>query len=261
MKTHQLSVLPVTTSLLTLLLSPSAYAQDDKLTASELDDIEQDGFDSAASQNWAQAIVKWNDVLEQDSSRTYLLYFKAQALLRSGDREGARRQALRAREAVPPLKENLAKKNEELLISISQLDTREAEQKRAQMELRAEQKQIAADVRPRASGWIWVGTGAIALGGLSLGGAVWQSNQLVDVREEMKVPQTRTEYDALRETADGHQTLGQVFFFSSVALAATGVGIIIWDLMTPENEPMEESAPTQTSIGVTPTGAFVRVSW
>jgi hypothetical protein len=260
MKTNQICVMSATTLVL-LCSSQVLYAEDSAPTAEELDSMEQEGFESFASQGWSKAVVTWNEVLELDPSRTHLLYFKAQALFKLGDREASRRHALRAREATPPLKESLARKNEELLGEIAKLDAQEAEQKRAQMELRAEQKQIAADVRPRASGWIWVGTGALALGALSLGGAVWQSNQLVDVREEMKVPQTRPEYDALRETADGHQTLGQVFFFSSLAFAATGVGIIVWDLMTPEGEAIEESAPIETSIGVTPTGAFVRVSW
>lgn len=249
------------TTIVLLCSSQNLRAEDSAPTADELDSMEQEGFESFASQGWSKAVVTWNEVLELDPSRTHLLYFKAQALFKLGDREAARRQALRAREATPPLKESLAKKNEELLGEIAQLDAQEAEQKRAQMEMRAEQKQIAQAVRPRASGWIWVGTGALALGGISLGGAVWQSNKLVDVREQMKVPQTRPEYDALREIADGHQTLGQVFFLSSVALAATGVGIIVWDLMTPEEDAQEEAAPTQTSFGVTPTGAFVRMSW
>jgi hypothetical protein len=258
---HKKHVVMFTALTAATLCSSVVYAQEGKLNAAELDDIEQEGFDNFAAQNWAQAMVKWSEVLDQDPTRTHLLYFKAQAFLKSGDREASRRYALRARSATPPLKENLAKKNEELLGQIGQLDAKDAEHKREQMEMRRTNQQIAQDVRPRASGWIWVGTGALVLGGASLGGAVWQSNKLVDVREQMKPLQTRAQYDALAEEASGHQTLGKVFFISSLALMGTGVGLIIWDLMTPEDVDSDTPAAPAAGLGISPNGAFVRITW
>jgi hypothetical protein len=261
MKTNQICVMSATTLVL-LCSSQVLYAEDSAPTAEALDSMEQEGFESFASQGWSKAVVTWNEVLELDPSRTHLLYFKAQALFKLGDREAARRHALRAREATPPLKESLARKNEELLGEIAKLDAQEAEQKRAQMELRAEQKQIAADVRPRASGWIWVGTGALALGGLSMAGAAWQADKLQGYYDQMAVPQTRPEYDALAEDARGHRVLGHVFLWTGVALAASGVGVIIWDLMTPEGADVEEpAAQPSAGVGVSPNGAFVRITW
>jgi hypothetical protein len=190
------------------------------------------------------------------------LHFKAQAYFKNGARDTARRYALRAREATPPLKESLAKKNEELLGEIAKLDAQEAEQKRAQMELRAEQKQIAEAVRPRASGWIWVGTGAIALGGLSLAGSAWQADKLQGYYDQMQEPQTRPEYEALADDASGHRVLGHAFLWTGVALVASGVGVIIWDLMTPEGVDVEgASVEPSAGVGVSPDGAFVRITW
>jgi hypothetical protein len=250
-----------TTAVLSLWCPHEVQAQESRASEAELDDIEQEGFDHFASQNWTQAVVKWSEVLDQDPSRTHLIYFKAQALFKSGDREAARRHALRAREATPPLKDNLAKKNEGLLIEIGKLDAQEAEQKREQMELRAEQRKIVEAVRPRASGGIWVGTGALALSAAGFGAAAWQADKLVEVRERMEQPQTRPEYDVWREEADGYQLVGNIFLWSSVALAATGVGIIVWDLMTPEPLEAEQSPGPALSVGVTPNGAMLRLTW
>jgi tetratricopeptide (TPR) repeat protein len=237
-----------------------ALAQDDGEEAVAAELMKQ-GFEAYAREQWADAILHWKQALVLKPEWSSLRYNIAQAYFRKKDYRSARAMALEAREATPPLKAELGKKNDELLAEIDRIEAEEAARKQAELDALRAQKAMADAVRPRVSNWIWVGTGALALGGISLGGAVWQSNKLVDVREQMKVPQTRPEYDALREIADGHQTLGQVFFLSSAALAATSVGIIVWDLMTPEEDAQEEAAPTQTSFGVTPTGAFVRMSW
>lgn len=247
------------------------YAQqaEEELTPEEIDEaveeLERDGFEAFGSQEWGEALLRWSQVLGYRPERTHLLYFSAQAFFKKGDLGSARRFALRARSATPPLKAELAKKNEELLVEIARIEGEQAEKKRAELEEKqrqdAQQRQIAEAVRPRASGWIWVGTGALALGGASMGGAAWQSDKLEDVREKMKVPQTRSKYDLLADEASGHRTLGQVFFWSSVALIGTGVGIIIWDLMTPEDVEPDQGVAPAAGVGLSPNGAFVRITW
>jgi hypothetical protein len=76
----------------------------------------------------------------------------------------------------------------------------------------------------------------------------------------MAQPQTRADYNALADEASGHRVVGNVFLWSSVALALGGAGIILWDLMTPEDIAPSE-AGTGVSLGATPTGIFVRLIW
>lgn len=254
-----------------VLTSSVVYAQqEEELTPEEIEEavqeMERSGFEAYGEQQWGEALFKWGQVLAYKPERTYLLYYSAQAFFSKGETADARRYALKARNATPALKPELAQKNEALLAELARIEEDQAKRRMAELAEKqrqeTERRQIMDAVKPRASGWIWVGSGALALSAAGWGGAVWQSNKLVDVREKMKVPQTRPEYDALAEEADGHQFVGNVFLWSAVALGATGAGIIIWDLMTPEDadEPAGEVVPS-AGVGITPNGAFVRFSW
>jgi tetratricopeptide (TPR) repeat protein len=240
-----------------MIINAPALAQDDGEEAVAAELMKQ-GFEAYAREQWADAILHWKQALVLKPEWSSLRYNIAQAYFRKKDYRSARAMALEAREATPPLKAELGKKNDELLAEIDRIEAEEAARKQAELDALRAQKAMADAVRPRVSGWTWVGVGALALGGASLGGAAWQANKLEEVRAQMAAPMTRAQYDALAQEAAEHKQLGHVFLWSGVVLMAAGTSLVVWDLMTPE---ALEAEATAVSVGAGPSGIMVRVQW
>jgi hypothetical protein len=91
----------------------------------------------------------------------------------------------------------------------------------------------------------YAGAGLGALGAAGLVGALVISTDVVATRDELSARRTPADYDALAGELSGAQATGQVLLYTGGALAATGLGLIAWDLLTPGDLP-HESVPTPT---------------
>jgi tetratricopeptide (TPR) repeat protein len=131
-------------------------------------ELMRQGFEAYSKEKWGEAILYWKQALVMKPEWSSLRYNIAQAYFRKQDYRSARIVAVEAQQAQPSLKPELAKKNDELIAEIDRIEAEQAERKRAELEALRAQKAMADAVRPRASGWIWVGAGALALGGASL---------------------------------------------------------------------------------------------
>lgn len=101
----------------------------------------------------------------------------------------------------------------------------------------------------------YTGIGAMVVGsGLIVGALLMGASASSDI-DALGGLQTKAEHDAAVDDIESTQTTAQVLLFSGIGIAATGVGLLVWDLWF--------DSDTQISMGVTPNSAAVTLggSW
>lgn len=231
-----------------LTVSDAVAQSEDKLdNVSDGNVLANKGFIQYQNKNYGKAIFYWQKALQ--IQEVGLLYHSiAKAYEKKGEFKAALKYANKAKASKgSPLTTKYQKKNEALITRLQKaIATKHAQERQAKID--ATRYQL--DWR----GYTGIGTTAVSLVLLGLMG--YQNNQAAKGLERLQPPQrlNRDQYDELKLKVEGHQSLGQIYLYSGLALMAVGVTLFSVDFFG-----VNKNVDMSASVG--PTSFSVKVSF
>ena len=233
--------------MLVCLSASTAMAQTDD----KLDDVNQfyklskQAFVFYQNKNYGKAIYYWQKAL-QIQDEAMLHHSIAKAYEKQGKLKSALKSAKYAKVSkLSPLTESYQKRNDRLIARVEKaIRVKHAKEREAKIE--ATRYQL--DWR----GYTGIGATGVSLVLLGLMG--YQNNQAAKGLERLQPPQrlNRDQYDELKLKVEGHQSLGQIYLYSGLALMAVGVTLFSVDFFS-----VDEDVDMSASVG--PTSFSVKV--